>query len=351
MRTIASIAQEHFGVSTYEEAFDFVLNATQEREPPRTTPFHLSVPYIADNCPELPSEDEIRKAKTKNILHNRMSMNEAFRVRDQVYKIGAEPDIIEEAENLIYLAENSRVRVPKVYRVYPGRPGVPFPEATLVMEYIPGFQLTVNDWMGFTEEERTTLCARVREQFRLLRSIPSEGYYGRVHRQAFGCSMGMFRTNYKQSCGPYKTYEEFTSAVIRAAEANALVSRLQEGEFLSEDQNTVVSEYKQALEISTDRKPVFTHVDPALKNIIFRRIPTTQGHPPDWEVTLIDWAGAGWFPPWVQGASFRQRFAFTDATLKFYADITKVFEDKAYGEMECGADLVRLSSKVWNRIY
>ncbi|EUC46588.1 hypothetical protein COCMIDRAFT_25417 [Bipolaris oryzae ATCC 44560] len=326
MRSIASIAQEHFGISTYGEALKLELLALKENDPPRTTPTHLSIPYTADNCPEDPPQDEFQKAVTENTLHAAVHMNYVFRVRDQVFKVGDEQQIIEEAENLIYLAENSRVRVPKVYK------------------------LTYTDWMSSTEEERTTLCARLREQYRLLRSIPSEGYYGRVHCQAFDRKMGMFRTNCKQSCGPYKTYEEFTSAVIRSAEVNALIRRVQEGEYLCEDQDTMLSEYKQALEISADRKPVFTHVDPSLKNIILRRIPSTQDQPPDWEVTLIDWAGAGWYPAWVQGAAFDQRFGFWDESGKFHADIDDEFVDKVFGEMKCGADLARLCTKA-QRIY
>jgi hypothetical protein len=244
----------------------------------------------------------------------------------------------------VFLSENSQVRVPKVYAVYPQSTNG-HPQFILVMEFINGIELKYEDWMSFTEEERTKLCARLGEQFRLLRSIPSEGYYGRIHRQAFDRNIGMFRTNGQQSCGPYETYEEFASAVIRSAEVQAMISRVQKGERLYEDQESLLSEYKLALETSTDWKPVFTHVDPDLKNIIFRRI-SGPHETLDWEVTLIDWDGAGWFPAWVQGASFAQRFGILDKSKHIDANVTKELVARAYGDMECGAELVRICTQV-----
>jgi hypothetical protein len=244
--------------------------------------------------------------------------------------------------------------VPAVYQVYTSGSTSARPRAIMIMEFIEGVELKYEDWIQFNEEERMTLYARLNEQYRLLRSIPSEGYYGRIHRQAFDRSMGMFRTNCKQSSGPYETYEEFTSVVMRSAEVYAMMSRLQKGEHLYEDQDTCLSEYKLALETCApaDRKPVFTHVDPGLKNIIFRR---THNNPPDWEVTLIDWAGAGWFPAWVQGASFAQRFGFWDKAGNVHVDLAKEFVARVYGDMECGTELIRICtqarSKVRQRIY
>ncbi|KAJ4365484.1 hypothetical protein N0V95_000419 [Ascochyta clinopodiicola] len=273
-------------------------------------------------------------------------MNYVFRVRDMVYKIGAAQHIVEEAENLMFLAENSQVRVPKLYKVYPGRVVNGHAQAIMVMEFIPGAELKHKDWITFTEEERTTLYARLEEQYRLLRSIPSEGYYGRIHRQAFDRNMGMFRIDCRQSSGPYETYADFTAAVMRSAEVCAILGRRQQGEQLREEQDSLLSEYQLALETSTDRTPVFTHVDPALKNRIFRRIPATPDRPVDWEVTLIDWAGAGWFPAWVQGAAFVQRFGIWDEEGAVHVELAREFIAGAYGAMQCGAELVRICTRV-----
>lgn len=230
--------------------------------------------------------------------------------------------------------------------MYSGERTSGYVEGVLVMEYIEGFKLMYEDWIQFTEEERAALCARLAEQYRLLRSIPSEGYYGRIHRQAFDRNMGMFRTNGLQSCGPYETYEEFTAAVARSGEVIATTSRLPRGEYLDEDQVALLSEYKLALEASTDRKPVFTHVDPGPKNILIRRIPGTQDHPPDFEVTLIDWAGAGWFPPWVQRAAFEQRCGIFDSSGRGHGKDAMDFMGRVCGDMQCGAELVDLCSRV-----
>jgi hypothetical protein len=244
--------------------------------------------------------------------------------------------------------------VPKVYKVFSSGSISARPRVVMIMEFIEGIELKYEDWIQFNDEERTTLYTRLNEQYRLLRSIPSEGYYGRIYRQAFDRNMAMFHANYKHSLGPYETYEEFTSAVIRSAEVSAMISRVQKGEQLYEDQDTFLSEYKLALETCTptDCEPVLTHVDPGLKNIIFRH---THNHPPDWEVTLIDWAGAGWFPAWVQGVSFVQRFGIWDKSENFHVDLAREFVDGAHGDMECGTELVRICTqarrKVRQRIY
>lgn len=214
------------------------------------------------------------------------------------------------------------------------------------MEFIEGFELSLETWTGFTEAERTTLCARLGEQFRLLRSIPSEGYYGRVHHQAFSRLIAMFRTNGKQSCGPYDTYEEYVAAVISSAEVNCIIGGVNKGERLFEDQELMLSEYKLGLETCTVRKPVFTHVDPDPKNIIFRRIPETQDQAADFEVTLIDWDGAGWLPAWVQGACFQANISMHDSVGNYNEDDNLAFVDRFYGDVECGAEMLRLHRKV-----
>jgi hypothetical protein len=95
MRNIAKIAQENFGVSTRNEAHKLQTLGMCEPDPPRTTPTHLSIPYTADNCPELPSDHEFEEAMNKNILHKKMGMNYVFRIQDMVVKIGAAQQIIE----------------------------------------------------------------------------------------------------------------------------------------------------------------------------------------------------------------------------------------------------------------
>lgn len=235
--------------------------------------------------------------------------------------------------------------MPKVYEVCECEPK-PSVQFAIIMEYIEGTELRYQDWKNYSEEERTTLCLRIGEQFRLLRAIPSEGYYGRVHHQGWSRKMGMFRTNTKQNCGPYERYEDFTAAVICAAEVNAMTYFTDEGG-LTENQLLLISEYKRMLEKSTDRTPVFTHVDPALKNILIRRIPATDEQPPDWEVTLIDWAGAGWFPGWVQEGCFEQRLVmYNGEGYSISCERSHELIDRFYKDMKCGADFVELSSRM-----
>jgi hypothetical protein len=128
-----------------------------------------------------------------------------------------------------------------------------------------------------------------------------------------------------------------------------MISRVQKGEQLYEEQDIFLSEYKLALEACTpaDRKIVFTHVNPGLKNIILR---CTHNRPPDWEVTLINWAGAGWFPAWVQGASCAQRFGIWDKSGNVHVHLAKEFVAIVYGDMECGSELVRICTQARRKV-
>lgn len=103
MRTIAEIAQENFGVSTRSEAWKHLSRALRDYDPPRTTPTRLSIPYFAENCPEVPPLHEIQKARKESILNYKIGRNEVFRTQDMVFKIGAAQEIIEVSNRMIRL--------------------------------------------------------------------------------------------------------------------------------------------------------------------------------------------------------------------------------------------------------
>lgn len=101
MRTIAEIGQEYFGVSTAKE-INAIFDQTicHEPEPPRTTPFHLSLPYTAANHPEAPPESELREALENNKLNKKNGLRLVYRVRDLVIKINTPQETTEVSRRL-----------------------------------------------------------------------------------------------------------------------------------------------------------------------------------------------------------------------------------------------------------
>jgi aminoglycoside phosphotransferase (APT) family kinase protein len=88
----------------------------------------------------------------------------------------------------------------------------------LIMERIEGETLH-QMWDRLPFEEQKAIALQIMEQIRYLRSIPSEGYYGRVYRQAFDPDYPLLRlNNYNhETFGPYDTYKPYISALCEAA--------------------------------------------------------------------------------------------------------------------------------------
>lgn len=174
------------------------------------------------------------------------------------------------------------------------------------MEYIEGGTLTEEKYLSFSVGTRKKICSRLSEQLRLLRAIPAEGYYGRVHRQAWLGGGVFINMRSRLPSDPYDTYENFISDAC----ANAQVSRALGGS--REEWNAKDVEYlskmERILRNCTGMMPTFTHVSPALQNIIVKPLGGSGEDAVDWEVTLIDWANRGWFPAWAQAVTLNDRF-------------------------------------------
>jgi hypothetical protein len=150
---------------------------------------------------------------------------------------------------------------------------------------------------------------KVSEQIRYLRSLPSEGYYGRCHEQAWSDPPPAIRLSHDHKpVGPFRTYEDFVSTMYLSHEIWA--STVREG-----------SEWHAGFEADTRKlwsswaereptEPKFTWIDSKLANIIAQPVRKEDGTE-DWDVVLIDWECAGWYPAWVQASQLNLRFHST----------------------------------------
>jgi hypothetical protein len=210
---------------------------------------------------------------------------------------------------MIFLRQHSLVRVPDVYAIFEDSSSG-WVVYYLIMEFIEGETLDYNMWKVIGDDAHDKICGRIAEQFSLLRSIPSEGYYGRVNNQGWEPGFLPFRTRYKELCGPYKTYEEFLSALNTGVEVQRSISNL--GVDFRPEVPLWVDKLVPTLAASNGREPVFTHTDPALRNMIIRPLEGTMATARDYEVTLIDWAYSGWLPAWMQMVAFDKKLTMHD---------------------------------------
>ncbi|KAF1915284.1 hypothetical protein BDU57DRAFT_451817 [Ampelomyces quisqualis] len=249
----------------------------------------MKLPYEAPSHPGIPTISEIDEAMKTNKLSGRY---------------GRFP----EAENLLFLEKHPQIRTPKLYAVFTTQNEHLNRPYYMVTEFIEGETLTYELWSTLDKDTRSLLCSNLAEQLQHIRSIPSEGYYGRLYKQGWGGRMGLLRTDGKKLQGPYDTYDEFFSAMFTAAELQ-----------LSMNDNLVgwhpraesyLSKFKHVLSTCTGRQPTLTHLDPGLYNIIVNKVQGEKGNTDHWEIILIDWAEFGWYPAWMQSVAFDSQICF-----------------------------------------
>lgn len=217
----------------------------------------------------------------------------------------------QEAETLLFLQQHS-VRVPKLYAVYvengdwagsTGRTDAYF----LVMEYIEGQKLEMDFFHGLDSESQTALAARTTEQYQRLRSIPQEPdhgeYYGHINYKGLPPITPFLLTYGKDMCGPYKTYADMVSDMLKSFERD-ISTRLQDDKHWGRDCE-YLSRFTDMLRNSTYIKPTLTHMEPSAPNFVVRPIDNADGEgKKDWEVVLIDWESCGWMPAYMQAVVF-----------------------------------------------
>lgn len=219
---------------------------------------------------------------------------------------------MKEAENLIWLAENSKVRCPKAYAAWEEKDPDGDPIYILMMEYIDALCLSPSMWKATTEENKEIICRKIGEQLKLLREVKLEGkqYYGRINYQGVSSIYQIFRVYSKPVRGPYDTHDEFLTA-LREAMIHETALRSWEKHFFESDEERFAN-VKPVLGASKATEATLTHLDVKDHNILAKPIKNgTTGEIEDWEVTIIDWDTLTWMPAYLQYVSLNERFLGT----------------------------------------
>jgi hypothetical protein len=332
MRSKAEVCQEHFGTQDRSAASTIHMTSLQDaHKNPLAIPLSswtkMELPYEAPIHPELPTMDQIDKALTENRISHKYGQHVVVRVGNCVVKVSKDPIVLQEAEDQLFLEQNSQVRTAKLYAAFTCRTekyGLGF---YVVTEFLEGDTLSYEKWVSWGADAQAKIIASISEQLRLLRSVPAEGYYGRVNRQGWRPGLYLLRTLFKEICGPYHTYEDLVSAIYTSAELTGTICCGSKDWVGS--QEACLAAIKSTLTGCKGSQPTLTHLDPAGKNIIIRRVEGTDGEDEVWEATFIDWADCGWYPAWMQTVAFH-----TQGYMDGEGDMTEQEETKALREME-----------------
>lgn len=209
----------------------------------------------------------------------------------------------QEAENLIYLREHTKVRVPKLYAVFEVNNIIisPSPRIIVITEFIEGFVFNAITFPRLDQRDQDIIRSRLGEQLQLLRSVKQPGdspYYGRIHHQGLNPVLSCLRRRPDGMSGPFDSYEELVDELYKSIERVAAMDNPRPD--FSDHHIIFLDKFKRILNGPGVVEPTLTHLDASLKNVISRPIKDRDGKTIDWEITLVDWDTMAWMPPYFQ---------------------------------------------------
>ncbi|OAL45920.1 phosphotransferase enzyme family protein [Pyrenochaeta sp. DS3sAY3a] len=207
-------------------------------------------------------------------------------------KYGTHASLIE-AKNMLYVAENTSIPVPKLFAAYTYGPldrdlddfGTLY-DTYLFMEFIEGDDKDLGkSWAKCSSTEKQLISADLKKHITEFRSLPPPGYIGSVH----GGPVTDLMLKWSTTCrGPFKSEADFNATIIDTFIAK---SKGQVGPFV------------RGMVNAHEHEIVFTHGDLRPDNIIIK----------DGRVAaIIDWEMAGWYPEYWEFAKAFFIESFTD---------------------------------------
>ncbi|OIW22755.1 kinase-like protein [Coniochaeta ligniaria NRRL 30616] len=230
----------------------------------------------------LPSPEDVESCP--DVLQDSVSRR-TVRVCDcYVVKHGVEVQPIE-GKNMVFVKEHTEISVPRLFAVFqkPIRPGSEVLSTFIVMENIPGATLQ-SQWPVLTDDEKGSIARQLRNNLDMLREIPSPGYFGALGKEKLSDNVFWTDEDISSINGPFATSEELVNGLVQRYIRDGGERMLHKAAYYAR----VLPGIFQA-----DRS-VFTHNDLQPKNIIIR---------PDGKVAIVDWAAAGWYPPYWEYAT------------------------------------------------
>lgn len=208
-----------------------------------------STDKMADERIVLPSIAEI-EAST-DILSDPCRSVKVVRVRDRfAVKVGTSIAPLE-AENMKFVAANSKVPVPKVHDQFVDRKTQ---KRYIIMDHVHGKDLQKLA-PSLSGDQKKTVSKRIREALDELRRIPSQGYFGNLNHTPYYEGILSTLDHDPSISGPFDNEEQFNQGILKCLgqrESPHYVRLLREP-----IQRTLMG-----------HKTVFTHADLQPKNVM-----------------------------------------------------------------------------------
>lgn len=258
----------------------------------------LQLPYFREpkELPApLPSIDEIHASP--NVLNGveAWATRKVVRVGEHfVVKYGP-CNVQLEGENLLFIKQNLRIPAPRLYAMWIEPDGTFY----LVMEYLQGDTLQ-SLWPNLKGSEKDLILSKSKVVFNQIRAFPSPGFFGDVNRSHLPHRL-FYTPDYDQKIsGPFESERDMVLGLISKLRLKA--EGTERRSYLADSlEDQILGDL-----VNDDRRPTFTHSDLRRKNILVRQISAPDmAQEKDYEVSIVGWGSAGWYPQyWEYASSF-----------------------------------------------
>ena len=220
----------------------------------------------------LPTPNDIG---TSQELFGLSDASRVARVGKFAIKYGLDVEPIE-AYNMLYVAKETSVPVPKVYAIYQWREEGDV-LTCIVMDYVPGTSL-MSLWASLDPDRKAAIAKTLRTYFDELRQLQHPGYFGNLHHGPPLDDMFSATEGAQEVKSSFATEDELVACIIRVYELDGGERMAHRTEY-----------YRHVLPglLHGNGSPIFTHNDFQRKNIMVQ---------PDGALVIIDWQFASWYP-------------------------------------------------------
>jgi thiamine kinase-like enzyme len=181
----------------------------------------------------------------------------------------------------------------------------------IVMELLKG-ELLDRKWPALLDGEKSQVVNELQRIFEQMRLLPSPGFYGDVCQRALPHHLFWTREQTRSGNGPFETEHEFNMGFVGKLRMIAHLNGLSpyKADF-----------YERNLSLALkNNPPTFSHSDVQRKIILVRErdapasrlLSQGQGKDYYYEVAVIDWENAGWYPSYWEYASVAIAFQWDD---------------------------------------
>jgi hypothetical protein len=206
-----------------------------------------------------------------------------------------------EGDTLRFIEHNLKIPAPRLYAMYREQSSG---WLYIIMEFLPGETLE-GKWSALLEQEKTLITSKLRRIFDKMRHLPSPDFYGDISQRHLPHHLFWIKEKVASISGPFDNEHDlnmsFVGRLRAIAEENGMHSY--KADFYERSLSRALSNHP----------PTFSHSDVQRKNILVREIPAkSPGQEKDYELSIIDWEEAGWYPSYWEYAAVAIAFQWDD---------------------------------------